>query len=448
MKKTWIIIGVIVIAAIGGGIAYHHYQAAAAAVPPPMHTAMVKKGTLTVHVYATGNVQANRTVDIKCQAGGEIISLPMGNGISDDQIQIGDLVHKGQVILKVDPTLEQQAVDIATASLKQAEYNLETSQLNYRIAQENLITTRQTDKANLLSAQAQVKNDLLNVQRDMTLLKENLAAQQTYDTDHTTLVRDQQAARLAEVQIEQLKQQALQVQVQKYNILLDQVAVRNAQSNLAQAKTNLGYCTVTAPFTGYVANVDVQQGQVIASATNNVGGGTTVMTLVDTSHIYINTTVNESDINHVKIGDKVQITAAGAPGIVFPGVVDLIAPESIQDQNSSSTSGSTSNIVTFQAQIEVTGPKKQLLKPGMTANVDIFADKLPNVIYIPLQAVVIQNNEDTVTVVMPNGKQVSKPITLGERNDLDWQVLHGLKPGQKVLIHLGVASSMWTPHHH
>lgn len=448
MKKGWIITGIVAVAVIGGAAAYHHYHASGATVAPKLHTALVKKGTLTVHVYATGNVLANRTVDIKCQAGGEILSLPLDNGKPGAQIQVGDLVKKGQVILTVDPTLELQAKEIATANLKQAHYTLQTAQLNYQISQENLITTKQTDEANLLSAQAQVKNDQLNVQRDETLLKENLAAQQTYDTDYTTLVRDQQAARLAAIQIKQLKQQAMQVRLQGLNVKLDEIAVKNAQSNLAQANTNLGYCKVTAPFTGYVANVDVQQGQVIASATNNVGGGTTVMTLVDLSHIYINTTVNESDINHVKVGDKAQITAAGAPGVIFPGKVVLIAPESIQDQNSSSTSGSTSNIVTFQSNIEVLGPNKLLLKPGMTANVDIFADKIPNAVYIPLQAVVIQNNEDTVTVVMPDGKQIFKPVTLGERNDLDWQVLHGLKPGQKVLIHLGVSSSMWTPHHH
>lgn len=447
MKKALILIGVIAVVVIGA-VAYQHYHATGAPAAQNMQTAVVKKGTLTVHVYATGNVLANRTVDIKCQAGGEITSLPLSASNPDEQIQIGDLVKKGQVILTVDPTLELQAVNIANQDLEQAKLTLNTAELSFQIAEQNLITTRQTDEANLLSAEAQVKNDKLNVQRDATLLKENLAAQQTYDTDYTTLVRDQQAQRLAEVQIMQLKQQALQVKLQKLNVELDKVAVQKAQASLDQAKTNLGYCKVTAPFTGYVANVDVQQGQVIASATNNVGGGTTVMTLVDTSHIYINTTVNESDINHVKIGDKVQITAAGAPGVIFPGRVALIAPESIQDQNTSSTSGSTSNIVTFQAKIEVVGAQKQLLKPGMTANVDIFADKLPNVIYIPLQAVVIQNDEDTVTVVQPDGKQIFKPVTLGQRNDLDWQVLHGLKPGQKVLIHLGVSSSMWTPHHH
>ncbi len=393
-------------------------------------------------------MRANRTVDIKCQAGGEITSLPLSANDPEEQIQIGDLVTKGQVILTVDPTLELQAVTIAKQDLEQAKLTLNTAELSYEIAGQSLITTRQTDEANLLSAIAQVKNDKLNVQRDATLLKENLAAQQTYDTDYTTLVRDQQAQRLAEVQLSQLKQQALQVKLQKINVDLDKVAVQKSQANLDQANTNLGYCKVTAPFTGYVANVDVQQGQVIASATNNVGGGTTVMTLVDTSHIYINTTVNESDINHVKIGDKVQITAAGAPGVVFPGRVALIAPESIQDQSSTSASGSTSNVVTFQAKIEVLGSQKQLLKPGMTANVDVFADKLPNVVYIPLQAVVIQNNEDNVTVVLPDGRHIFKPVTLGQRNDLEWQVLHGLKPGQNVLIHLGVASSMWTPHHH
>ncbi len=447
MKKGLILIGVIAVVVIGAA-AYQHYHATGAPVAQKVRTAVVKKGTLTVHVYATGNVLANRTVDIKCQAGGKITSLPLSASHPDEQIQIGDLVQKGQVILTVDPTLELQAVTIAQQDLEQAKLTLNTAELSYQIAEQSLITTRQTDEANLLSARAQVKNDKLNVQRDATLLKENLAAQQTYDTDYTTLVRDEQAQRLAEVQISQLKQQALQVKLQKLNVDLDKVAVKKSQANLDQANTNLRYCKVKAPFTGYVANVDVQQGQIIASATNNVGGGTTVMTLVDTSHIYINTTVNESDINHVKIGDKVQITAAGAPGVVFPGRVALIAPESIQDQNASSTSGSTSNVVTFQAKIEVLGSQKDLLKPGMTANVDVFADKLPNVVYIPLQAVVIQNNEDNVTVVLPDGKQIFKPVTLGQRNDLDWQVLHGLKAGQKVLIHLGVASSMWTPHPH
>ena len=445
MKKGLILIGVIAAAVIGSAAAYHYYQGAGATAAPKVHTAVVKKGTLTVHVYATGNVQANRTVDIKCQAGGEILSLPLGNGNPDAQIQIGDLVKKKQVILTVDPTLELQAVAIAQQDLDQAKLTLLAANVSYEIAKENLITSRQTDEANLLSAQAQVKNDQLNVQRDATLLKENLAAQQTYDTDYTTLVRDQQAARLAEVQISQLKQQALQVKLQKLNVQLDLVAIQKAKASLSQANTNLKYCKVLAPFTGYVANVDVQQGQVIASATNNVGGGTTVMTLVDTSHIYVNATINESDINHVKIGENVEITAAGAPGIVFPGRVVLIAPESIQDQTAGGTNPSTNNIVTFQSKILVLGKQKQLLKPGMTANVDIFADKLPNVLYIPLQAVVIQNGQDTVTVVDSNGKQQVKNVTLGERNDLDWQVLQGLNPGQNVVIHIGNVSSMWTP---
>lgn len=445
MKKGLILIGVIAVVVAGGAAAYHYYQAANATAAPKVHTAVVKHGTLTVHVYATGNVQANRTVDIKCQAGGEITSLPLSASNPDEQIQIGDLVKKGQVILTVDPTLELQAVTIAQQDLDQTKLTLRAANVSYEIAKENLITSRLTDEANLLSAQAQVKNDQLNVRRDATLLKENLEPQQTYDTDYTTLVRDQQAARLAEVQISQLKQQALQVKLQKLNVDLDLVAIQKAKASLSQANTNLKYCKVPAPFTGYVANVDVQQGQVIASATNNVGGGTTVMTLVDTSHIYVNATINESDINHVKIGEKVEITAAGAPGIVFPGRVVLIAPESIQDQTSGGTNPSTSNIVTFQSKIEVLGKRKQMLKPGMTANVDIFADKLPDVLYIPLQAVVIQNGQDTVTVVDSNGKQQVKNVTLGERNDLDWQVLQGLKPGQKVVIHIGNVSSMWTP---
>ena len=437
-KWPWLLGALVLV--IGAGIWWLKIHSAAAAVQPHLHTAVVKKGTLTVHVYATGNVQANRTVDVKCQAGGEIKKLPY---------LIGDLVKRGQVILTVDPTLEEQALNIAEQDYKQARYTWQTAKLNYEIAKENLVTTRETDLANILSAKAQLKNDTLNYDRDKTLLKEGLASQQTYDTDYTDVVKDQQALRLAQITYAQLKQQTQQVQLQKLNVQLDKVAMAKAALGVSQAQTNLSYCTVTAPFTGYVANVDVQRGQIIASATNNVGGGTTIMTLVDLSHIYINATIDEGDINRVKPGDKVDITAAGAPGITFPGKVVLIGPESIQDQTSTNTSSSTgeNNIVTFQAQVEVLGSKRMLLKPGMTANLDIFTNRLPDAVYIPLQAVVIHNGQDTVAVVDPDGATRTKDVTLGVRNDMDWQVLRGLKPGQKVVVHLGNAMSMWTPHH-
>ena len=139
-KWPWLLGALVLV--IGAGIWWLKIHSAAAAVQPHLHTAVVKKGTLTVHVYATGNVQANRTVDVKCQAGGEIEKLPY---------LIGDLVKRGQVILTVDPTLEEQALNIAEQDYKQARYTWQTAKLNYEIAKENLVTTRETDLANILS---------------------------------------------------------------------------------------------------------------------------------------------------------------------------------------------------------------------------------------------------------------------------------------------------------
>jgi HlyD family secretion protein len=441
MMKKWIKIGAMIAAAGVALAVYQYYRSTHQTDPPkPLPTATVRRGTLAVHVYATGTVQANRTVNIKCLAGGQIRSKPYE--------VIGDPVKKGQIILNVDPTVEEQALNIARQNLQQAKLNYQTSKLNYQIAKNNLITTRENDQANLLSMEAQVANDQLNLHRDQTLLVEKLASQQTFDNDKTTLVRDQQSLRLAQVQMEQLQTQALQVQLQKLNVQLAHVAVESKRQERNQAETNLKYTHVKAPISGVVSTVYVQPGQVISSALTNVGGGTTVMNIVDLSHIFVNATINESDINHVRIGDKVQITAPGAPGEVFPGRVELIAPVSIQDQNSNSNAIINSNIITFEAKIEVLGKNKDLLKPGMTADVDIFADKLKNVLYIPLQAVVINNGLDTVAVVNPNGSTTIRTVNLGKRNDLDWQVTGGLREGQKVQIHLGNAQSMWTPWRH
>ncbi len=441
-KKGWIILGVIIIGGGAGFVAYKQHEAAAAAadIPKP-HTAVVQRGTLSVHVYATGTVEANLTVQIKCQAGGQITKLPY---------QIGEPVKQGALVLEVDPTLEKQARDVASQQLTQSKLNFKSAELNYQVAKLNLVTTGKTDRANVLSDEAQVANDKLNLQRDKTLLKENLAPRQTYDNDKTTLVRDEQTLRLAQVAVDELKTQALQVKLQKNAVALAEINVLNSSSQLKQAKTNLSYTKVPAPISGVVSDVNVQPGQIIASALTNVGGGTTIMSLVDLSRIFINTTVNESDINHIKIGDKVEVTAPGAPGRVFRGRVVLMAPVSQQDQASASgtTTASSSNIVTFQVKIEVLGKDKALLKPGMTANVNIFADKLPNVLYIPLQAVEINRGQDMVTVIRKNGSEQPKVVTMGKRNDVSWQVVSGLKLGQKVLVHESAVNSMWSPGRH
>jgi HlyD family secretion protein len=427
-RRKWWIGGFIALLVIGLIVFWRSQQQPAAITTdaPGTSTAVVMRGDLTVHVYASGTVQANRTVDIRCQAGGEVTNLPY---------DLGETVKQGAIVLQVDPESEQRDYVIAQRTLEQSQLNANSAQLNLEAAQQNLDNNRRTYQSNLISDQAQVDNDQVNLQRDDTLLRENLASQQAYDDDKTTLIKDQQALQQAQVQIDQLKTQELQIQLQKLNVQLAQVQVESDQEAAAQAKLNLSYTTVIAPIAGIVSEVLVQPGQVISSALTNVGGGTDVMTLVDLSHVFVLATVNESDINKVHAGQNVQITAAGAPGKVFNGVVQLIGPVGTADAKTS--------VIEFQVKIEVVDPNKALLLPGMTANLDIQSDQLKNVLYVPLQAVRVQHGQYLVDIVDPEGNTTVTNVTVGDSNDQNWQIISGLKEGQKVVVHENDLSSVW-----
>ena len=395
---------------------------------PAVPTATVRRGTMTAYVYASGIVRANCVENIKCQAGGQIIDLPY---------RVGDSVKKGAVVLQLDSQSQQAAVQIARQSLRQQELNYQNAALNLRIAQQNLDNSRQNDQAAVLSDQAQVVNDRINLQRDRTLLAENLTSQEQYDNDHTTLTRDEQTLRQAQVNLAGLKTQELQVQIEQNNTQIYKALIQSDQASLAQAKLNLAYTTVRAPISGVISAIDVQPGQVIASALTNVGGGTTVMSIVDLSRLFVLANIKQRDINYVRVGDTVRVTSVGAPGEVFPGRVVRLAPVATPhwDVYSGSVwSAPTGGQANFQVKIEVLGPHKQDLKPGMTARVDILTNRLANILYLPRQAVRHRNGRTTVLVVQPDHRVISRPITLGQRNKTFCQIISGLQEGCQVLV--------------
>ena len=94
------------------------------------------------------------------------------------------------------------------------------------------------------------------------------------------------------------------------------------------------------------------------------------------SHIFVLASVDESDIGGVKVGQKVNITADAFPGKTFTGSVVRIATQGVN----------VSNVVTFEVKIEVISADKNLLKPQMTANVQVIEASKSNVVMIPMMA--------------------------------------------------------------
>ena len=206
----------------------------------------------------------------------------------------------------------------------------------------------------------------------------------------------------------------------------DRVALSIAQQRLSDTK-------VVAPIDGVVTSRNVQIGQIISSGISNVGGGTTVLTLSDLSRIFVLASVDESDIGKVADGQTVLVTADAFPDKRFRGKVARVAPRGV----------SASNVVTFEVKIEVTGRDKLLLKPEMTANVEILIAQKDDVVLVPAEAVSRRKTQRIVVAVNDDGTTEDRPVEVGINDGFSVEILSGLKEGETVQVRKGEAESSW-----
>ncbi len=221
---------------------------------------------------------------------------------------------------------------------------------------------------------------------------------------------------------EQIKQAQQQVE-------LDQVALDNANLQLQ-------YTTVFCPLDGVLSDLETQKGSLIASSLSTVGG-TTVMTVSDLSRIFVLASVDEADIGGVQLGQHCLITADAYPRRNFSGVVVRIAPQG----------ESTRNVVTFEVKIEVTDDDKQLLRPQMTADVQIIAATRHDVVLAPMLALFDKDDNNFITIVKDNDKTEDRQVQLGIDDGENAEILSGLAAGEKILVHHNDADSKWMGTH-
>jgi HlyD family secretion protein len=161
------------------------------------------------------------------------------------------------------------------------------------------------------------------------------------------------------------------------------LAYANAQSQLASAQTNLEVAqiqladvTIRAPEAGTIIDKQVSEGQVIASATNNVSGGTTLVTIANLEHIIDSALVTESDIGRVHVGQSASITVDAYPNREFRGVVQNVSPQAVTVQS----------VTMFPVIIRLDN-SSGLLKPGMNSDVTVMVENRANSLVIPNDAI-------------------------------------------------------------
>ena len=427
MKKF---LTIIVLLAVAGGAGTWYYRTRMAPAPAQqpeaaMRPITVSRGEINLQVPTTGRVTSNLDVEIKSKASGQIINLPF---------DVSDAVTSGALLCELDPVDERRNVSQREAALISANARLIQAQEELKIATLERDTRTSTVLAELAAVQIRQKESRARLARAEDLFGKQLVSREELDAARTEAANSTNALLKAETAVIDVRSLTNTLEVRRQNIRLNESSVKQAEVELENAMQRLRETRIFAPMDGVLTSRPVQPGQIIASGVSNVGGGTTLMTLSDLSVLFVNANVDESDIGKVKTGQGSVITADAFPGKRFHGKIMRIASKGVIN----------SNVVTFEVKIEVTGEGVSVLRPEMTANVTIQADRREEALLLPNEAIQYDRRGYFVEVVGddPSTRTVSR-VSIGITDGLNTEVIEGVQEGQEVALP-AVLQSRWV----
>ncbi len=217
-----------------------------------------------------------------------------------------------------------------------------------------------------------------------------------------------------------------QVTVLQAKIAQSQAQVAQDQANLKQLDEQLSYTDIVSPIDGIVLSRDVEMGDAVSSILVLGSSATLVMTLGDTSEVYVKGKVDESDIGKVYLGQPARIKVESFKDKTFTGKVTKISPMGVEKDN----------VTTFEVRVSIQNPGGEL-KAEMTANAEIILEEHKNVLQIPEGAILYDKDKKaSVEIPNPKGKDGKDKIAvnIGISNGAKTEVLSGLKEGDQVVL--------------
>ncbi len=419
-KKIILAFGVALI----GFAAWWWRSRAAEAKPAEVKTAKVERSRLRATIAATGRIMANLEVEIKCKASGTVMQLPF---------DVSDEVKKGDLILQLDPVDEERSVRRAEIALAAAQARLAQARTQLAVAERNSRAERQRVQAALEAAETRARDAQTRAERMAQLLAKGLASAEENDSAQSAAMQAAADLLSARARLEEVKAQEEALEVKRQDVKLAEAQVQSEMLALSDAQQRLRDTQVYAPMDGMVVDRRVQIGQIISSGISNVGGGTTAMTIADLSRVFAVAHVDESDVGRLEVGQQAEITADAYHDRRFRGKVVRIAPKG----------ANVSNVVTFEAKIEILDEARRFLKPEMTANVEIVVADKEDAIVVPTDAVEPRGRRRVVSVRKADGGIEEREVKVGASDGLRYEILEGLQPGEEVVLASDKADGRW-----
>ncbi len=335
-KKILIGIAGAAIVAIGASAILFGRGASAAPGKYVFETVAVDKGDVSRVISASGQVQPREKVEVGSEVSGKITAI---------FVDFNDRVTKNQVLAQVDPETFQNAVDQAQARLKQAQATVDNGRASINRA---TVALDVAEKA---------------YNRQKLLFSEQAISQQAWEQADQAYVNAQLALETEQVSLKS----AL-------------AGLDTARASVSDAVTKLERTKIRSPIDGVILSRKVEVGQTVQSS-QSVAQFFTVA--ADLSQIEIEAAVFESDIGGIDAGDPVVFTVDAFAGERFQGSVVQVQQLGVEQ----------ANVVMYTVVVNARNPGGKLL-PGMTANVEITADRVADTLRIDFDATRFQPPKD------------------------------------------------------
>lgn len=451
-KKFWIIAGIVAVIVVVAAFVLPQVMGAQANKQlEGLQTAVIERGSLVAEVGGTGTVQANQTAQLSWQTSGRV---------GDVQVALSDTVQPDQHLAELLESSLSQNVILSASELVSARRNLDdllasnaiTAQAQLALAQAEIALEDAQDDRESKSYQRASSATLDGIRADLILAQQTLDdAKEFYsafeDSAETDIGRAAALSQLSNAQkaydrakynlqyaealpdANEVSEADAKLQVAEASLADaqrewervkagandDDIAAAEAQVAAAQASYDLRY--IVAPFAGTVTDVDCLPG-------DQVMAGTYAMRIDDLSRMLVDVDVPEVDINQIKPGQSVRMTFDAIQGKQYNGEVIKVAQVGIVKQGG----------VDFTVTIELKDPD-ELVRPGMTAAVNIVTYELEDVLLVPNRAVQRADGKQVIYILEKDGSYTAVPITLGASQDSYSQVLSGeVKPGDTLIL--------------
>jgi HlyD family secretion protein len=364
--------------------------------PTEVRIEAVDSRDLVASVTASGQVQPRTKVDVAADISGRIVRLV---------VKEGQLVKRGDFLLQIDPEAYEAAVQRAEAALSSAKAQAAQARANYLQAKRAYDRNLEMRKTN---AQLVSEADLERTKTDMEVNEAMLEAS-------------------------------------THNVEQSNASVRDARQSLAKTR-------IHAPMSGRITRLVVEQGETAVPGTFNKDAAT-LLTISDMTVLETIVKVDETDVARISLGDSSIVQIDAFPDTTFIGKVVEISHSSVRG---ASTGATTEQAVDYEVRIQLLNPPQET-RPDFSATAKVVTDVRSKALSIPIIALTVRENEqltggdsavrvgttpqkevgkrdvEGVFVVGADNKVTFRPVKVGIAGDRYFEVLTGLKAGDRIV---------------